>query len=208
MAKFNRDEFLLASAKVSQHGRGIDKLHGKASVDKAAWATQAALGVQEGKLSLDDIKRQLITDTFLALPKAEQDDIFDPDSVSNFKEFVGQTVNGWFHDLRRCIEAGPAFVKRVADGEAVTTVRRETNATQGKGKGKGASPKAKQAKPLPTFAEATAAMRGYVQAATADTGKAMQLAANAELAGLIADIGKLEAKVAAATASENVAKAA
>ena len=200
MATYNRDAFLLASAKVGQHGRAIDKLHGKASADKAEWATQAAAGIQEGKLTMDDVKRQLITDTFLALPKSDQEDIFDPDSVSNFKEFVGQTVNGWFHDLRRCVEAGPAFIKRVADGEAVTTVRRETNATQGKGaKGKGA-PKPKQAKPLPTLAESIAALRGYVGAATADTAKAMALAGNTELAGLMADIAKLEAKVQAATA--------
>ena len=206
MAKFDKDAFLLASAKVGAHGRAIDKLHNKASADKAAWATQAAAGIQEGQLTMDEVKRQLIVDTFMALPKAKQEDIFDPDSVSNFKEFVGQTVNGWFHDLRRCVEAGPAFIKRVADGEAVTTVRRETNATQGKGaKGKGA-PKAKQAKPLPTMAEATAALRGYVQAATADTAKAMALANNTELAGLIADIGKLQAKVEAETAK--LAKAA
>lgn len=207
MATYNRDAFLLASAKVGAHGRAIDKMHGKASADKAEWASQAAAGIQEGKLTMDDVKRQLITDTFLALPKSDQEDIFDPDSVSNFKEFVGQTVNGWFHDLRRCVEAGPAFIKRVADGEAVTTVRRETNATQGKGKKAGnSSPKAKQAKPLPTLAESIAALRGYVGAATADTAKAMALAGNAELAGLMADIAKLEAKVQAATAE--VAKAA
>ena len=200
MAKFDKDAFLLASAKVGMHGRAIDKLHNKASADKAAWATQAAAGIQEGQLTMDEVKRQLIVDTFMALPKAKQEDIFDPDSVSNFKEFVGQTVNGWFHDLRRCVEAGPAFIKRVADGEAVTTVRRETNATQGKGKKGKSAPKAKQDKPLPTLAESIAALRGYVGAATADTAKAMALANNAELAGLIADIGKLQAKVEAETA--------
>ena len=40
MAKFDKDAFLLASAKVGAHGRAIDKLHGKASAEKAAWTIQ------------------------------------------------------------------------------------------------------------------------------------------------------------------------
>ena len=194
MAKFNNDAFLLASAKVGMHGRAIDKRNGQAATDVNAWAQMATAGIIAGKLTIDAVKAQLIADYRLSLPKKEQED-FDVDTATIGD--CGNTVKGWFYALARIVKAGDETMRRVCDkGEAFNSVARDTKPRQeqsGKG-GKGA-PKAKQAKPLPTLAESIAALRGYIGAATADNAKALALANNGELAGLIGDIAKLQAKV-------------
>ena len=194
MAKFNKSAFLLASAKVGVHGRAIDKRNSDASTDVNTWAQMATAGIVAGKLTLDEVKAQLIDDYRLALPKAQQAD-FDVESATIGD--CGNTVKGWYYALARIVKAGDETMRRVCDnGEAFNSVARDTKPRQEQAsKGGKASPKVKQAKPLPTLAESIAALRGYIGAATGDNAKAIALANNPELAGLIGDIAKLQAKV-------------
>lgn len=189
---FDINKFQLSSAKVGQHGRGIDKANANAATDLNEWMAQCFSGILAGKLDLDSIKAQLIADYRLALPKAEQED-FDVDAA-NIGD-CGSTVKGWFYRMQRIAKAGNDTMRRVTDnGEAPTSVMRDVNPVQSQAS-KGGKAKAKKADALPTLAASVSALNAYVTAALADNAKAIELASNAELATLVTNLAKLNANV-------------
>lgn len=200
---FDRNAFEMASAKVFQAAHGIDKTIAKAADAKNAWAKLACEGIAAGALTLDQVKAQLIADYRGQVLKGDEQADFDVDNAKIGD--CGSTIKGWFYDLARVVEAEQTH--RVIAGEALTTVRRTTKPKQEQ-KGKGKAPAKTTAKvkaEMPSLNAATAAIRHYVAAAKADSNLALELATNAELAAMVADIAALEQQV---TASLDVAQAA
>lgn len=166
----------------------VDRAIGKLEQSRQELAEYALSAMRSGALTLEAFREEMVTAWKSKLSKAKAKEV-------TALKHCGSTYAGIYYDIRRVHMAGSDIVARVVDkGEAITSVRRETNATQGKGK---TAPKATngnaKAKKLPTLAEAIGALNGYVTAAAADGDKALAMANNSSLAELISNIRKLEA---------------
>jgi len=182
---FSREQFEIASARCFQAAHKIDGVIAKSADAKNAWAKLACEGIAAGQLTIEQVQAQLIADYRGQVLKGDEQADFD---VSTAKiADCGNTIKGWFYDLKRVVEADQT--ERVIAGESLTTVRRDTKPRQSqKGKGKSAP------KTVP-LNEAIAVVRYHVQQAMADNANANALAANSALADMVSDIAKLEAKV-------------
>ena len=155
---------------------------------KATWATLAAKGIAQGKLTLEAVQAALIAAHCATDKKLDATEV----KLSH----INPTTRGWYYDLARVVEAGAT--QRVANGEPLTTVRRETKPTaKGKGKGKGSRKTGNSSKRIVPLNEAIAAIRHYVAAAKSDNDLQNGLAANSELAAMLSDLAAMDKAVSA-----------
>lgn len=146
------------------------------------WASVAAAGISSGALTLDAVKQSIIA----RYPKAE--------TLSD----CGNTIKGQFYALQRIVKAGDAYVARLVGGEAFNAVAKDSPAVQQQQTGKRASKPAKGNKRASkgiTLQDAIFALSGWIDTGLNDADYAKELARNADLALLIAKVGKLQAMV-------------
>ena len=171
----------------------VDKAKDKLEASRQEMAVYALSAMRSGELTLEAFREEMVNAWKAKLPKAKAKE------VTSLKS-CGSTYAGIYYDIRRVASAGKAHIARVVDkGESLTTVRRDTKATQPQAtsKAKAKASGASKGKALPSLNDSIAALRHYIAVSMADNAKANALAANSELAALIADIAKLEKKVTA-----------
>lgn len=175
---------------------GIDKAIDKAAAIKQTFTVEALAALKAGTLTLETLRGEMVQAHRDTLPSRKA-----MMAVSSLNDCNG-TWKSWFYDTKAIFDAGAA--DRVIGGEAATSVRRNMNA-------KPAAPKvagdAAPAVKLPSLSSALAAINAAIAMALADNKLAVELAGNADLATLIANVGKLTAKVEAIAAAP-IAKAA
>lgn len=195
---YNKAAFLLASAKVLAAAFTVDKAVAKVSGDVNAWAQMAIAGIGENKLTLDDVKAQLIADYRLTLPKREAE-AFDPDTAKLAD--CGNTIKGWFYALQRIVNAGADTMSRVTKGEAFNTVARDTKPKQAQTAKASASGGKQPAKPV-TLAIALSSLHYHLDGAIANGERAAELAANPQVAAILGKLAQLEKAATAYTAKQ------
>lgn len=170
---------------------GIDRAIDKAAAVKQAFIVAALAGLKDGTLTIETLRGEMVQahrDTQTSR-KASM-------AIGGLND-CNPTWKSWFYDCKAIFDAGAA--DRVIDGEAATTVRRTMNAKAPAKASTTASTDAPAVK-LPSLSSALAAINAAIGMALADNKLAVELAGNAELATLIANVGKLTAKVEAIAA--------
>ncbi len=161
----------------------VDRTIAKAEVAKNDMAKEVMPGLIDGTYKLDDFRADLLNAYKAKLPAKARN------AVTSLNHCESSTLKGWYHDVKRVYEAG--LGDKVVQGESVTSVRRATAGAN--------PPKAKASTPAvpapPAFAASLAAVNAAISMALADNTLAVAMAGNADLATLIANIGKLTAKV-------------
>ena len=201
---YNKNAFLLASAKVLAAAFSVDKAIAKTASDVNAWAQMAVAGINEGKLTLADVKAQLIADYRFTLPKAEQAD-FDPETAKLAD--CGNTIKGWYYALARIVDAGADTMARITSGEAFNTVARETKPKQAQA-GKKSGGKAPTADKPVTFAQALSSLHYHLDGAIANGERAAEMAANPQVIAILGKLAQLEKAASAYTKKATAKKAA
>jgi hypothetical protein len=191
--KFTAKKFALVTSAMVEAGNEADKaLNAKAFNN---WSQCVAAGIMAKAITLETVKESLI-----AQHKGAE-------TISD----CGNTVKGRFARLKRCVAGGDAFMQRLADGEALVTVAAETAPIQKQTAGKKANRgggKGKKASKGITLEQALTALNGWLDSALGDIDLAKSLAANADMALVLAKVGKLEAVIKAGKVAKPRKKAA
>lgn len=203
---FTAAKFNTATVNLVTWGTGVDAAVAAGSKALLTWAQQSIAGIAAGKLDLDAVKAAIITATQQHNPKACDKPVADW-RIGD----CGSTIKGRFYALAR-IAADPASCDKLLAGEAFNVVAKAAPQVQqqekGKGNGKG-NGKGKGKARAVTLETALEAVNSWLDAALAgDIEMARGLAANADLALIIAKCGKLPAILQAAAKADAAAKAA
>lgn len=156
----------------------VDKAINNAATTRQAMATYALAAIRNGELTIEDFKAEMISAYASKLSKVKAA------AIKSLAD-CGNTYKGIYYDIRR-VALDKALIARVVDkGEPITTVRRDTDATQPqKGKGNGSKPTGK-GKPSPSLNDAADSLIAFCNAAVKDATKAKELASNPKLAELL-----------------------
>lgn len=195
---FKKTAFLLASAKVLQAAFTVDKAINATATDVNNWAQMAIAGISESKLTLADVKQQLIDDYRLTLPKAAQAD-FDPETAKLAD--CGNTIKGWYYALARIVNAGADTMQRVTKGEAFNTVARDTKPKQEQTAKRTASGGKQPAKPV-TLAIALNSLHYHLDGAATNGERAAEFAANPQIVALLGKLAAISKAAEAYTAKQ------
>lgn len=201
---YNKDAFLLASAKVLKAAFEIDTAIAKRADTVNDWAKAAIAGIDAKAITIDDVKTQLIIDYAMTLPKAQRDD-FDIDAAKIGD--CGNTIKGWFYALKRIVSAGDTVTARISKGEAFHSVARDTKPVQAQaGKGGTKAPKVED-KPV-NLAKALSSLHYHLDGAIANGERAAEMASNEQVILILAKLAQLEKAAVAYTKKATAKKAA
>lgn len=206
---FTAANYAVAASAMVKACNDVDKANAKAGTHIALWAVTSAIGIKVNALTLDTVKAQLIASTTPAMRKANVL-ASGRDIAVDSLEACGNTVKGNFYAFQRIAKGGA--LDRLIAGEAFNTVARDAKPVQeqkakGKGTGKGTGAPANDATPLATGpVEVAASAPITVQSLAAPliahldglSLKAIKANEN-DIAAIIACMGRLNAKLAAAT---------
>ena len=162
----------------------LDAVNGVASAAimangaKTTWSTLAAKGLNQGFLTMEQIERDLLTAYNTA----------NDTKHTKLGQIDNSTYRGWISEFKTVFKSGA--IEQLATGKPLTSVRRKvTNA-----KGNTTKPKASPKQSV-KLADAIAAVRYYVQAAKGKADLENGLAANGDLAAMVAEIATMEKRV-------------
>lgn len=219
--KFNQEAFEIASAKVVAYANSIDKAIAGGFETRQAFAEQCLAGLKDESITLEVIQQRIMDDFILSLPKEEQESATDPESKkcvtslnhcgpydTGLGRRVAGTIKQVYHFIKRIDAAGSEAVDKVLAGESYIKAGKTAKPVQEQAKTKTdkGNDSGNETKTLVSLNDAATALTAYIDAAMADTDKAMEIATNPAIASLYEKLTALDSKVQAALVP--VAKAA
>jgi len=174
---FTAKRYSAATAKLIEASGAVDKLAGGQAKIVNAWAAISAAGIVSGALTVASVKEGLI-----AAHKGAE-------TLSD----CGETIKSRFYMLNRVAKADA--LPRLVSGEALCTVARECKPVQEQKTGKRGKKGGKGKPRAITLEAALEAVNGWLDSALGDIELAKSMAANPDIAAMLAKVGKVTAMV-------------